>query len=143
MIPLVPTLGLAFVSFLSSIYVILSLQSEFGLPNYSKLAPADKAHLWLAGCDLLVLVVFLWQTLSETMGGVTSFGIANDPLAAIRLWLANTLRITCFSVIIGITLLHVRLERPVTFGFSHWLVWGPVLVIVVTSTAVAGGFNFS
>lgn len=107
------------------------------------MAPADKAHLWLAACDLLALVVFLWQVVSETMGGVSSFGVANDPLAAVRLWLANTLRITCFSVIIGITLLHVRLGRPVAFGFSHYLIWGPVLILVVTSTAVAGMFRSS
>ena len=171
MIPLAPTLALAFLSFTCSVFVILrivipilpphplsrrvapvrflrawrgwllterGLQSEFGLPNFRKLAPADKTHLWIAACDILALVVFIWQVIIESLGGPTDYATGLDPLAAIRLWFAGTIRATCVFVIISMTLLHVRLARPVDFGKSHWLIWAPGLLLLITSTAVAG-----
>lgn len=40
------------------------------------------------------------------------------------------------------TLLHVRLARPVDFGKTHWLIWAPGLLLIITSTAVAGKCSY-
>ncbi|KAL0580731.1 hypothetical protein V5O48_001289 [Marasmius crinis-equi] len=153
MIPLIPTLILAFLSFICSAFVILRIvvpilpphplsrrvsPSEFGLPNFRSLSPADKSHLWLASLDLLALVIFVWQAISEYTGGPTGYANSQDPLASVRLWFALTARQTCLLVIVGITLLHVRLGRSVTFGSKHWMLWGLTFVLVATSTALAG-----
>lgn len=100
--------------------------------------PADKTHLWIAACDVLALVVFVWQVIAESLGGPTNYAVGLDPLATVRLWFASTVRATCVFVIFSLTLLHVRLARPVDFGKSHWLIWGPGLLLIFTSTAVAG-----
>ncbi|KZT24588.1 hypothetical protein NEOLEDRAFT_1116320 [Neolentinus lepideus HHB14362 ss-1] len=153
MIPLVPTLALAFVSFVSSVFVILRVivpilppgpfsrrvpPSEFGLPNFGTLSPADKSHLWLASLDIVALAVFVWQAVSENLGGASDFTTAHDPSAAVRLWFSMTLRQACLLTISAITLLHVRMGRPVSFGAKHWVVWAPTMLLVVTSTAIAG-----
>lgn len=153
MIPLVPTLALSFVSFICSAFVILRIiipilppspfsgrvpPSEFGLPNFGSLSPADKSHIWLASLDMIALAVFVWQAVSENLGGVADFATAHDPGAAARLWLSMTLRQACLFVIAGITLLHVRMGRPISFGAKHWVLWAPTLVLAVTSTAIAG-----
>lgn len=114
------------------------VQAEFGLPNFKKLVPADKTHLWIAACDILALIVFLWQVIAESLGGPSNSTTAVDALAAVRLWFASTVRATCVLIVIATTLLHVRLARPVDFGKSHWLIWGPGLLLVITSTGVAG-----
>ena len=102
--------------------------------------PAEKSHLWLAGCDIFVLGVFIWEVIAESIGGPSDSAAALDGLAAARLWLASTLRTTCIFVVIGMTLLHVRLARPVDFGKSHCLIWGPGLLLIITSTVVAGKY---
>ncbi|KAI0331260.1 hypothetical protein GY45DRAFT_642787 [Cubamyces sp. BRFM 1775] len=155
MIPLIPTLALAFVSFVSSAFVILRIlipilpphplsrrvaPSEFGLPDYRSISPADKSHIWLATCDLLALAIFTWQAVSEYLGGPVDYTIAHDPASAVRLWFALTLRQSCLFVVSALTLLHVRMGRPVSFGGKHWMLWAPTLVLVVTSTALAGVF---
>ncbi|ESK95118.1 hypothetical protein Moror_13850 [Moniliophthora roreri MCA 2997] len=153
MIPLIPTLALAFFSFICSAFVIFRIvvpilpphplsrrvsPSEFGLPNFRSLSPADKSHLWLAALDLFALAIFVWQAVSEATGGPSDYANAQDPLASVRLWFALTLRQTCLCIIAGITLLHVRLGRSVSFGAKHWMIWGPTVVFVVTSTTLAG-----
>ncbi|KAI9000773.1 hypothetical protein BD414DRAFT_532602 [Trametes punicea] len=155
MIPLIPALALAFLSFVSSAFVILRIlipilpphplsrrvaPSEFGLPNYRSISPADKSHIWLAACDLLALAIFTWQAVNEYLGGPADYAIAHDPASAVRLWFALTLRQTCLFIVSGLTLLHVRMGRPVSFGGKHWMLWAPTLVLVVTSTALAGVF---
>ncbi|RDX53848.1 hypothetical protein OH76DRAFT_1431845 [Lentinus brumalis] len=153
MIPLIPTLALAFFSFISSAFVILRIlipilpphplsrrvrPSEFGLPNYRSISPADKSHLWLASCDLLALIIFTWQAVNEYLGGPAGYAIINDPAAAARLWFAMSVRQTCLLIISGLTLLHVRMGRSVAFGSKHWMLWAPTLILVATSTALAG-----
>lgn len=69
------------------------LQSEFGLPNYRSLTPADKSHLWLACLDLLALAFFVWQVLAESL--TSSSDITHNPLSTARLWIALTTRQTC------------------------------------------------
>ena len=49
-----------------------------------------------------------------------------------------TLRQTCLLAIAGLTLLHVRMGRSVSFGTKHWMLWGPAAIFVITSTALAG-----
>ncbi|THV08238.1 hypothetical protein K435DRAFT_958839 [Dendrothele bispora CBS 962.96] len=153
MIPLIPTLALAFFSFICSAFVILRTvipilppgplsrrvaPSEFGLPNFRSLSPTDKSHLWLASLDLIAVAVFVWEAVSEATGGPSGLAIADQPLASARLWFSMTLKQTCLLVILGLTLLHVRLARSVSFGRKHWMMWGPTLVLVATSTAMAG-----
>ncbi|EKM59746.1 uncharacterized protein PHACADRAFT_181716 [Phanerochaete carnosa HHB-10118-sp] len=152
MLPLVPTLALALVSFFSSTFVILRIvipilppnplsrrvpPSEFGLPNFKTLSAADKSHIWLASCDMVALVIFVWQAVSEYLGGPTGYDVVNDPGSAGRLWIATTLRQSCLLLVAAITLLHVRLGQPVAFGAKHWMLWCPTLLLIITSTVLA------
>ncbi|KAJ7482400.1 hypothetical protein B0H11DRAFT_2022803 [Mycena galericulata] len=152
MIPLVPALALAFLSFFSSVFVILRIvipilpphplsrrvaPAEFGLPNFRSLSPADKSHIWLAGLDILALAVFIWQTINEYSGGPSDYATALDPASSLRLWLATTLRQTCLLIVAGLTLLHVRMGRSVSFGKKHWMLWTPTVLLVGTSTGIA------
>ena len=41
-------------------------------------------------------------------------------------------------MIASMTLLNIRMARSVSFGAKHWMLWVPVLVLVFTSTTVAG-----
>ncbi|TCD69999.1 hypothetical protein EIP91_005249 [Steccherinum ochraceum] len=153
MLPLIPTLALAFVSFICSAFVVLRIvipilpphplsrrvpPSEFGLPNFKTLSPADKSHIWLASCDILALAIFVWQAVVEHSGGPTGFAVASDPASAVRIWFATTLRQSCLLIVASLTLLHVRLGRPVDFGGKHWMLWAPTLLLAATSTALAG-----
>ncbi|KAA1473418.1 hypothetical protein DENSPDRAFT_859887 [Dentipellis sp. KUC8613] len=153
MLSLILTLALAFVSFICSAFVILRIiipvlpphplsrrvpPSEFGLPNYRSVSAADKSHVWLAFCDVLALAIFVWQAVSEYLGNASGYQIASDPGAATRLWFALTVRQTCLLIVSGLTLLHVRMGRSVSFGAKHWILWAPMLLVVVTSTALAG-----
>lgn len=86
---------------------------------------------------MAALAVFVWEAIAETVGGPSDFNIASDPLSSARLWFAMTLHPTCLLVVSAITLLHVRMALPVSFGRKHWILWGPLIVLVITSTAVA------
>jgi hypothetical protein len=112
-------------------------QSEFGLPNFKALSPADKSHIWLAVCDLVALTAFIWQAVEETKGSKSDWAVTTDAFGTGRMWLALTLRQTCLFVVAGITLLHVRLGRPVSFGSKHWILALPTAVLMFTSTGVA------
>ncbi|RXW25474.1 hypothetical protein EST38_g448 [Candolleomyces aberdarensis] len=153
MIPLIPALVLAFISLLASAFVILRIvipilppsplsrrvsPTEFGLPSYGSLAPAAKGHLWLAGFDLLALCVFIWQIVVEATSGPSGTAIASDPLSSTRLWFLMTARQACLLVVVAITLLHVRMARSIQFGKTHWMLWAPVILLAVISTALAG-----
>ena len=76
--------------------------------------------------------------MSEYLGGPSGYAVASDPASAVRLWFAMTLRQTCLFIISGLTLLHVRMGRSVSFGGKHWMLWAPTLILVATSTALAG-----
>ncbi|EIW76327.1 hypothetical protein CONPUDRAFT_168889 [Coniophora puteana RWD-64-598 SS2] len=155
MIPVIPTIALAFLSFICSAFVILRIiipilpphplsrrvsPSEFGLPNFNfrSLSAADKSHLWLASLDLIALSVFIWQAATEYFGGPSNFGEAQSPAAAARLWFAMTIRQTCLLVLAGIMLVHVRMGRSVAYGKGQWSIWAPTLFLGVVSTATAG-----
>ncbi|KAJ7284197.1 hypothetical protein C8J57DRAFT_1678163 [Mycena rebaudengoi] len=130
-IPLIPTLALAFLSFF-----LLSKpipHSEFGLPNFKSLSPADKSHIWLAGADMLGLAVFIWQAINEYSGGPSEYSAALDPLSSLRLWFAMTVRPTCLLVVVGLSLLHCRMGRSMSFD---WMVWTPAFLLVMTSTGI-------
>ncbi|KAL4076429.1 hypothetical protein V8B97DRAFT_1921875 [Scleroderma yunnanense] len=155
MIPFIPTLALAFVSFISSAFVILRIAipilpphplsrrvppSEFGLPNYNfrSLSAVDKSHLWLACLDLLALCVFIWQVSIEYFSGPVASVEARDAAASARFWFALTIRQSCLLVVSALTLLHIRMGRSVSFGAKQWMIWAPTLLLVLTSTALAG-----
>ncbi|KAK0461650.1 uncharacterized protein EV420DRAFT_1619180 [Desarmillaria tabescens] len=153
MIPLIPTLALAIFSFICSAFIVLRIvipilpphplsrrvsPSEFGLPDFRSLSSADKSHIWLASLDLLALVMIVWQVIMESLGGPSGLEISGDPFAAVRVWLAMTVRPTCLLVVSAITLLHIRMGRSVSFGSKHWMLWAPTALFVITSTAVAG-----
>ncbi|CAL1700479.1 unnamed protein product [Somion occarium] len=146
MLPIIATLALAFVSFFASAFVILRIVIPI-LPPHPlsrrvppSLSPADKSHIWLAVCDILALAIFVWQVITEYLGGPSGYGVVHDPASAVRLWLATTLRQSCLLIVASLTLLHVRLGRPVSFGEKHWMLWGPTAVLAITSTALAGVF---
>lgn len=114
-------------------------QSEFGLPNYNfcSLSAADKGHLWLASLDLLALCVFIWQAVSEYSGGAAGLADARDAATSARLWFALTIRQSCLLVVSGLTLIHIRMGRSVSFGRKHWMIWVPTLLLCLTSTTLA------
>jgi hypothetical protein len=112
------------------------------LPNFRTLAPADKAHLWLAFIDLLALATFCSQVLVGYLGPPDS-QLASDVGGSVRLWVAMTVRQTFLLVIMAVTLLHVRSGRPVIFGSTHWLFWLPAAVLTVVSTSVAAAFVYA
>lgn len=74
----------------------------------------------------------------ENTGGPSGYNIANDPLSAVRIWLATTLRQSCLLIVAALTLAHVRMGHPVSFGKKHWMLWTPTLLLVLTSTVLAG-----
>lgn len=84
------------------------------------------------------MAIFVWQAVAEHLGGPAGFAVASDPASAVRLWFATTLRQACLLIVASLTLLHVRLGRPVDFGGKHWMLWAPTLLLVATSTALAG-----
>ncbi|KAI6120815.1 hypothetical protein EDD17DRAFT_873973 [Pisolithus thermaeus] len=154
MIPFVPTVALAFVSFIASAFVVLRIvipilpphplsrrvrPSEFGLPNYNfrSLSTADKSHLWLASLDFIALCVFIWQATTEYFGGPADTVEAHDAASSARLWFALTIRQSCLMVVSGLTLLHIRMGRSVSFGAKQWMIWAPTLLLGITSTALA------
>jgi hypothetical protein len=108
------------------------------LPNFRSLSATDKSHIWLASLDILALVIFVWQTLNEAVGGPTGFMIAEDPASSVRMWFVLTIRQTCLLIITAVTLMNVRMGRPASFGGRQWMVWAPTLLLAVTSTALAG-----
>lgn len=108
------------------------------MPNFRSLSPADKSHIWLAGLDILALGIFVWQTIDEATGGSSGYANASNPASAVRVWFVLTVRQTCLLMVASIALLHVRMGRSVSFGARHWMLWAPTLLLVVTSTALAG-----
>lgn len=156
MIPLVPTVALALVSLVCSAFVILrtmlSILSprtlsrrlyplHFSHPSSRALPPADKSYIWLALCDISALGVFIWEAFSQWSSHShrdpgTTPGIGPTS----RLWLALTLRQTCFLIVSALILIHVRLRKSVSFGTAHWLLWVPLVLSATVSTIVAGVF---
>ena len=113
-------------------------QSEFGLPNFRTISTADKSHLWLASLDILALGFFLWEAVNEQLSGSSGYAVSQQPVSAIRLWIALTLRQTCMLIVALLTLLHIRMARSVSFGNKHWMLWAPTLLLAITSTSIAG-----
>ncbi|KAG6830156.1 hypothetical protein H0H87_008999 [Tephrocybe sp. NHM501043] len=112
--------------------------AEFGLPNFRSLSPADQSHIWLATLDIVALAIFVWQAVYEAIGVSSDFASASDPASSVRMWFVMTVRQTCLLIATSITLLHVRMGRPVSFGAKHWMLWAPTVLLTVTSTAIAG-----
>lgn len=156
MIPLIPALVLAFLSFIASAFVILRIiipilpphplsqrvsPAEFGLPRFRALSIANKGHIWLAALDLIALSIFVWQAVAEAKGAPLGFAAATDPASSIRIWIIMSIRQTSLLIITAVALLYVRLGRSVSFGKTHWLLWAPTMLLVFTSTAFAGTFS--
>ena len=80
----------------------------------------------------------MWQVVTESTSGPSGLAVATDPAGAIRLWIVVTIRQTCLLMVSLITLLHVRMAHPVSFGATQWILWAPTLLLTFTSTAVAG-----
>lgn len=127
-----------FITFHARLLADAGIQAEFGLPTFRKLSPGEKTHVWLASLDLIALAIFIWQAVTEATGGVAGSARGADPASSVRLWIVLTIRQTFLLVVAGITLLHVRLGRPISFGAKHWILWAPSLVLIVTSTAISG-----
>ena len=92
----------------------------------------------MASLDILALGVFIWQVFSEYYGGPAAYGEARDAASSARLWFALTIRQTCLLVVSGLTLIHIRMGRSVSFGSIHWMLWAPTLLIGLTSTTFSG-----
>ena len=166
-IPVATSLVLAGISFSASVFVILRIvipilpphplskrvspvrsvlfndaanspQSEFGLPRFLKLSTGDKCHLWLAGLDIVALVLLVWQVFDESLIGPTGPAVALDPASTMRLWIIVTLRQTCLMVITALILLHLRMAQSMGLGRIHWMVWSPVILLTITSATIAG-----
>jgi hypothetical protein len=101
------------------------------------LPPADKSYIWLALCDISALAVFVWEAFNQWFYPFGA-GMASRRGSASRLWLALTLRQTCFLIISALILVHVRLRRSFSFGFAHWSLWVPFASLATVSTIVVG-----
>ncbi|KAI9457291.1 hypothetical protein F5148DRAFT_349217 [Russula earlei] len=155
MIPLMLTITLSLVSFVCSAFVILRIiipilphrylgrrvyPLAFSYPISYSLPPADKGYIWLALCDLSAAVVFVWETFDQWFDSSSSVGVASNVRSAARLWLALTLRQTCFLIISALIVIHVRLRKSVSFGFAQWYLWVPLVFLAGVSTIAAGLF---
>lgn len=159
MIPLVPTVALALVSLLCSAFVILRtvlstlsprtlsrrlLPLHYSPPSSRALPPADKSYIWLALCDISALSVFVWEVFAQWSSSSSSADRDSGAISGIsttsRLWLALTLRQTCFLIVSALILIHVRLRKSVSFGVAHWFLWVPLVFLATVSTLVAGVF---
>lgn len=80
----------------------------------------------------------MWQVVNESTYGPSGYALATDPASAIRLWVIVTVRQSCLLMISFITLLHVRMAHPVSFGGTQWMLWAPTILLTITSSAVAG-----
>lgn len=80
----------------------------------------------------------MWQVVNESTTGPSGYALASDPASAIRLWIVVTVRQLCLLMISFITLLHVRMAHPVSFGGTQWMLWAPTVLLTFTSAAVAG-----
>ncbi|KAH9983562.1 hypothetical protein BJV74DRAFT_615768 [Russula compacta] len=158
MMPLMPTVALAFFSLLCSAFVILRILLSiiphrtlgrrvypltFSRPSSHSLPPADKSYVWLALCDISAVAMFVWEAFDQwfdsSSGGAsstTAYGVGS----VVRLWLALTFRQTCFLIISALILIHVRLRKSVSFGFAHWFLWMPLVLLASVSTIVVGLF---
>lgn len=74
----------------------------------------------------------------ENTGSPSGFNVVEDPFSAVRLWIAMTLRQSCLLIVAVLTLAHVRMGHPVSFGAKHWMLWAPTLLFAVVSTSLAG-----
>ncbi|KAI6159299.1 hypothetical protein EDD17DRAFT_1511430 [Pisolithus thermaeus] len=93
--------------------------------------------LWLASLDFLVLCVFIWQETTKYFGSPVNTVEACDTASSARLWFALTIRQSCLMVVSGLTLLHIRMGRSVSFGAKQWMIWAPTLLLSITSTVLA------
>lgn len=98
---------------------------------------ADIAHIWLTLFDLISLVVFLAQVFYQYQDDALAFDAATNGSAAARLWISLTARQSCSLVIISISLLYVRLGRPISFGPKHMYLWLPAVGMACTGTIAA------
>ncbi|KAI6046837.1 hypothetical protein EDC04DRAFT_2627739 [Pisolithus marmoratus] len=131
MIPFVPTVALAFVSSIASAFVVLRIVIPILPPHplSRRVRPPTRAILWLASLDFLALCVFIWQATTEYFGGPVDVADARDAASSARLWFALTIRQSCLMVVSGLTLLHIRMGRSVSFGAKHWMIWAPTLLL--------------
>ncbi|KAI0294605.1 hypothetical protein B0F90DRAFT_1281458 [Multifurca ochricompacta] len=154
MIPLMPLVALAFSSIVCSAFIILRILHSilpsrslsrrvhplrFNRPSTRSLPPADKSYIWLALCDISALSVFLWEAFNQWFNPASIISAAaKNPSgttgSASRLWIALTLRQTCFLIVSAIILIHVRLRKSVSFGFGHWMLWVPFTFLATLST---------
>ncbi|KAH9055595.1 hypothetical protein EDB87DRAFT_1762004 [Lactarius vividus] len=121
-----------------------SVDDSFPPPSSRALPPADKSYIWLALCDISALSVFAWEVFVQWSSSTSSAHRDSGAISGIgttsRLWLALTLRQTCFLVVSALILIHVRLRKSVSFGAAHWLLWVPLVFLASVSTLVAGIF---
>ncbi|KAH9174604.1 hypothetical protein EDB89DRAFT_2067548 [Lactarius sanguifluus] len=113
-------------------------------PSSRALPPADKSYIWLALCDISALSVFVWEVFVQWSSSSSSAHRDSGAISGIgttsRLWLALTLRQTCFLIVSVLILIHVRLRKSVSFGVAHWLLWVPLVFLATVSTLVASIF---
>ena len=88
--------------------------------------------------------VFVWEAFAQWSSSSSSAHRDRGTIPGIgttsRLWLALTLRQTCFLIVSALILIHVRLRKSVSFGIAHWLLWVPLVFLATVSTVVAGIF---
>jgi hypothetical protein len=49
-----------------------------------------------------------------------------------------TIRQTCLLIIVSVTLIHLRMRRPTSFGDRQWMIWAPTLLLALISTTLVG-----
>jgi hypothetical protein len=113
-------------------------QNQFGLPTFrKKLSVTHKTQLWLAIADIIAAAFYLWQVIVENVAELSG-PVETDPGSSIRLTIATTIRATCFSAVILVTVVQVRSGRSVSLGRYQCFIWGPTLLGMACAAVMAG-----
>lgn len=139
-IPVIPSIALVLWSFLCSSVVLAKIFASIWHSKSQKLTTANKSIIWLVLFDITALFAFVMQVILTKLGNSPSYDPATNPISAARMWVALTARQTCFLIVTSVTLLHIRLARPISLGPKHIFLWFPTSIIIVISTITASGF---
>ncbi|PVG03521.1 hypothetical protein CPB86DRAFT_793438 [Serendipita vermifera] len=149
-IPLVPSLVLGLLSFLVSSVLLVNIlwPTLLSLARScrkraaqthvdARLNPAAQAHLLLILFDIICLVSFIAQVISQHIAGYPDTEAPKFGGAAALFWIALTARQSCLLVILIVTTCRIRLIRLVSYKRSNLCLWLPAIGMVVIGTVAA------
>lgn len=107
------------------------------LPCKATFSPNDHAQICLGIFDVLSVLSFLVQAIYQYQHRMTISEVTISPFSAALLWIALTARQSCLVVILFISLLHIRLRRPISYGRTQAFLWAPSVALSAAGTGTA------